>query len=163
MALLAKNIMTSPVVSVRADLSLKDAAEILDNHHFSGLPVVDEGENLVGIISETDFWRYTQQIIGQPLRDPHRVFTGSKEVLHFDITHRGVEIIELVASTTVEKLMTMEVIFVTEETPLYEVVHLMHKHDINRVPVVDKDHKLRGIITRADIIKAVTDNWGSIE
>jgi CBS domain-containing protein len=160
--ILANEVMTAPVISIRADTPLKKAAEILDENSFSGLPVVDEEDVLIGIISETDILRYTQQIIGQPLRDPHRVFTKSQEVLHIDITHRGVEVIELVASTTVETLMTVEVVSVNEDTPLYEVVRLMQEHNINRVPVVDDNKKLVGIIARADLISAMLKNWKTI-
>ncbi len=159
MAILAKEIMTEPVISVKAETSLKEAAEILDDNSFSGMPVVDDEDRLIGILSETDIWRFTQQIIGQPLRDPHQVFTKSKEVLHVDITHRGVEVIELVASTTVETLMTTEVISVTEDTPVYEVSRLMEENDINRVPVVDAQKRLKGIITRADLITAMVKKW----
>ena len=162
MAILAKEIMTTPVISIRADTPLKKAAEILDVNSFSGVPVVDEDDQLIGIISETDILRYTQQIIGQPLRDPHRVFTKSQEVLYVDITHRGIEVIELVASTTVETLMTLDVISVTEETPLYEIVRLMQKHNINRIPVVNGNNKLQGIITRADIINTLVKSWNFI-
>ncbi len=159
MALLANEVMTTPVVSVRADTSLKKTAELLDENSFSGLPVVDDEERLIGIVSETDILRYTQQIIGQPLRDPHRVFTNSREVLHIDITHRGVEVIELVATTSVETLMTLDVISVSEDDPLYEVVRLMQEHSINRIPVVNDSEKLVGIITRADLIRAMLKNW----
>lgn len=159
MAILAKEIMTEPVISVKADTSLKEAAETLDDNSFSGMPVVDDEDRLIGILSETDIWRYTQQIIGQPLRDPHQVFTKSKEVLHVDITHRGVEVIELVASTTVETLMTTDVISVTVDTPVYEAVRLMEDNDINRLPVVDKNRRLKGIITRADLIRAMVKKW----
>ena len=159
MAILAKEIMTAPVVSITPDTTLKRAAEILDENCFSGMPVVDEDNKLVGVISETDIWRYSQQIIGQPLRDPHQVFTKSKDVLHVDITHRGVEVIELVASTTVETLMTTEVISVTEDTPVYKVSKLMQDNDINRIPVVDHENQLQGVITRADLISAMVKNW----
>ena len=159
MAILAKEVMITPVISIRADTPLKKAAEILDENSFSGVPVVDDDDQLIGIISETDILRYTQQIIGQPLRDPHRVFTKSQEVLYVDITHRGIEVIELVASTTVETLMTLDVISVTEETPLYEIVRLMQKHNINRIPVVNGNNKLQGIITRADIINTLVKSW----
>jgi len=159
MAILAKEVMITPVISIRADTPLKKAAEILDENSFSGVPVVDEDDQLIGIISETDILRYTQQIIGQPLRDPHRVFTKSQEVLYVDITHRGIEVIELVASTTVKTLMTFGVISVTEETPLYEIVRLMQKHNINRIPVVNGNNKLQGIITRADIINTLVRSW----
>ncbi len=155
MALLAKDIMTTPVITVAVGTPLKRAAEILDENSFSGMPVVDEDSRLVGVISETDFLRYTEQIIGQPLRDPHRVFKKSQEVLHIDITHRGVEVIELVAATNVETLMTREVVSVHVDTPFSEVVRLMHDHNINRLPVVDNEDSLIGIITRADVISAL--------
>jgi len=162
MAVLAKEVMTTPVISVTPDTSLKRAAEILDENRFSGMPVIDEEEHLIGIISETDILRYTQQIIGQPLRDPHQVFTKGKEVLHVDITHRGVEVIELVASTSVETLMTTEVISVQEDTPLYEVSRLMYDNGINRIPVTDDKNKLKGIITRADLIRAMVQKWETL-
>ncbi len=159
MAVLAKDVMTSPVISVKADTSLKRAAEILDENRFSGMPVTDKQNKVIGIISETDILRYTQQIIGQPLRDPHQVFTKGKEVLHVDITHRGVEVIELVAATTVETLMTTEVIWVTENDPLYKVSRLMYDNTINRIPVTDDNNILKGIITRADLIRAMVQKW----
>lgn len=159
MSLKVKDVMTTPVITVTVDTSLKRAAEILDENYFSGVPVVDEEEKLVGILSETDILRYTQQIIGQPLRDPHRVFTKSQEILHIDITHRGVEVIELVANTTVETLMTVDLYTVLEDAPLSEVVRLMHEHNVNRIPVVGENYLLMGIVTRADIISALVNNW----
>lgn len=162
MAVLAKEVMTAPVVSVTADTPLKKFAEILDENSFSGVPVVDAGEKVVGVVSETDIFRYTCQIIGQPLRDPHRFLADNREVLHVNVTHRGMEVIELVASTTVEMLMTREVCTVEENTPLREVVRLMHERDINRVPVVDQAGRLKGIISRADIIGALISRWREI-
>jgi CBS domain-containing protein len=162
MAILAKEVMTTPVISIKADTPLKRAAEILDENFFSGMPVVDDDDQLIGVISETDFLRYTQQIIGQPLRDPHRVFTKGKEVLHVDITHRGIEVIELVASTTVETMMTLEVVSATEDTPIYEIARLMQENNINRIPIVNGNNKLRGIITRADIIRTLVTHWKTI-
>ncbi len=162
MAILAKEIMTEPVISIRADTPLKKAAEILDENSFSGVPVVDDDEILIGILSETDILRYTQQIIGQPLRDPHRVFTKSQEVLHVDITHRGVEVIELVASTSIETLMTLDVISATEDTPIFEIVRLMKENNINRIPIVNERKQLKGIITRADVIRTLVLRWDTI-
>ncbi len=159
MAVLAKDVMTSPVISVKADTSLKRAAEILDENKFSGMPVTDDQNKVIGILSETDILRYTQQIIGQPLRDPHQVFTKGKEVLHVDITHRGVEVIELVAATSIETLMTTDVVLVKEEDSLYKVSRLMYDNAINRIPVTDEDDILKGIITRADLIRALVQKW----
>ncbi len=162
MAILAKDVMVSPVVTVKADTPLKRAAEILDENSFSGVPVVDDNDKIIGILSETDILGYTRQIIGQPLRDPHQVFTKGKEVLHIDITHRGVEVIELVASTTVETLMTVDVITATEQTKIYDVVKMMRENGINRVPIVDENNVLLGIITRGDLVNAIINNWDNI-
>ena len=162
MAILAKDVMVSPVITVKADTPLKKAAEILDENSFSGVPVVDEDDKLIGILSETDILRYTQQIIGQPLRDPHRVFTKGKEVLQIDITHRGVEVIELVAATTVDNLMTTDVTSAGEQEKVYDVVKKMRENDINRVPIVDDNEKLVGIITRGDLVNALFSNWENI-
>ncbi len=162
MAVLARDVMSSPVITIKADTPLKKAAEILDENSFSGVPVVSDEDEVIGILSETDILRHTQQIIGQPLRDPHRVFTKSKEVLHVDITHRGIEVIELVASTTVDTLMTRDVISVSLDTPFYEIVRLMRENDINRVPVVDDNNRVQGIITREDLIAAMVEKWDSI-
>ncbi|NMB41704.1 MAG: CBS domain-containing protein [Firmicutes bacterium] len=62
--ILAKKVMTSPVVSVNHDTSLKELVRILDDNIFSGLPVVNEEKRLVGIISQEDVMKYTQWIIG---------------------------------------------------------------------------------------------------
>ncbi len=161
MALLAKDIMSSPVITIKADTPLKKAAEILDENSFSGVPVVDDEDVVIGILSETDILRYTQQIIGQPLRDPHRVFTKSKEVLHVDITHRGIEVIELVANTAVDTLMTVDVISASVDTPVYSIVSLMKENNINRIPVADKNGKIQGIVTRADVIAAIVNKWNT--
>jgi len=159
MAVLAREIMTYPVISVSANTSLKELAEILEEHAFSGVPVVNEHERVMGIVSETDILQYTQQIIGQPLRKPYKLLTKDKEVLHVNVLHRGVEMIELVAATTVEKLMSQNVISVKEDTPVAEVIQVMNEHQINRVPVVDREGKLTGIISRGDVITSLSKNW----
>ncbi len=159
MAILAKEVMTSEVISVTEGTSLKELAEILEEHPFSGVPVVDEDQRVVGIVSETDILQYTQQIIGQPIRKPYKLLTKDKEVLHVNVLHRGVEMIELVAATTVEKLMSREVITVEENTPVYETIRIMNDHKINRIPVIDESGKLKGIISRGNIISSLSQMW----
>jgi CBS domain-containing protein len=158
-AILAKEVMTTPVVSVEADTPLKRLAEVLDEYLFSGVPVVDRDNNVIGVVSETDILRYTKQIIGQPLRDPHRFLANNREVLHVNVPHRGMEVVELVASATVETLMTREVFTVGENTSLRRVIELMCERDINRVPVIDEAGKLAGIISRADVIRVLMNRW----
>ncbi len=157
--ILVKEVMTSPIVTVRYDTSLKELLNILDNNIFSGLPIVDEGEKLIGIISEKDVMKYTQWVIGQPLKDPVKILEGDIEAAHFT-GQRGIDVIELVASATAETIMTKDVISVGEETPVLEVVRLMNSNEVNRVPVVDNSGKVKGIVTRADILKML-EAWAA--
>ncbi|NMB34664.1 MAG: CBS domain-containing protein [Firmicutes bacterium] len=155
--ILVKEMMTSPVVSVKHDMSLKELVKILDDNIFSGLPVIDEKEKIIGIISEKDVMKYTQWIIGQPLKDPVKILEDDNEATYVT-GQRGVDVIELVASATAETIMTQEVVIVSEETPVLEIVRLMNRKEINRIPVTDETGKLKGIVTRADILKML-ERW----
>lgn len=154
--ILAKEVMTSPVTTITPDMSLQQAVTILDNNVFTGLPIVNQENEIVGILTEKDVIRYTQWIIGQPLRDPVEVLQEDHEVASVS-GQRGVEMIELVADTTVETLMTQDVIQVREDDSLIYIVRLLNKEGINRVPVIDQEGILTGIITRADILQKLED------
>lgn len=151
-----KEVMTFPVISVKRDMSLKELVMILDDSIFSGLPVIDAEEKVIGIISERDVMKYTQWIIGQPLKDPARLLEEDNEATYVT-GQRGVDIIELVASATAGTIMTEKVITVKGETSILETVRLMNRKEINRIPVVDDVGKLLGIVTRADILKMLED------
>jgi CBS domain-containing protein len=157
--ILVKKVMTSPIVTVKHDTTLKELLKILDNNIFSGLPVVDEGERLVGIISEKDIMKYTHWVIGQPLKDPAKILEGNNEAAHV-IGQRGIDVIELVASATAETIMTKNVITLEEGACILEAVRLMNKNGINRVPVVDSSGKVKGIVTRADIL-TMLEEWAT--
>ena len=152
-----KEVMTFPVISVKRDMSLKELVMILDDNIFSGLPVIDAEEKVIGIISERDVMKYTQWIIGQPLKDPARLLEEDNEATYVT-GQRGIDIIELVASATAGTIMTEKVITVKGETSILETVRLMNRKEINRIPVVDDVGKLLGIVTRADILKML-ENW----
>lgn len=149
--ILAKNVMTSPVITVLPTMSLQEALTVLDNNPFTGLPVVNEKREILGMITETDVIRYTQWIIGQPLRDPVEVLQDEHEVISVG-GERGADMIELVADTKVETLMTQEIFKVKENDTLLFIVRLLNKEEINRVPVINDQETLTGIITRADIL-----------
>lgn len=153
---LAKDVMQTPVVSVTRDTYLKDIIKILDEEVFSGLPVVDAENKVVGIISETDICKYTKQVIGQPLRD-HELFLEDETHTSHIGSPRGLDIIEFIATVTAENLMTTTVITVFENTSLKDVVCLMVNNNINRVPVLDAENNLTGIIARYDVLKMLNE------
>jgi CBS domain-containing protein len=138
----AANAMTPHVVSVSAEASILDAAQLMMQHHISGLPVVDGEGKLVGIVSERDFLRSSQAS-----NHPRwlQFLTGGKSLPD--------EIPQL-KNRKVGEVMTRAPIFVNEDTPLEAVARLMDQHDIKRVPVLC-DGKIVGIIARADLVRAL--------
>ena len=150
-----KEIMNTSVVSITKETPLKEVVRLLENHPFSGLPVVDEQERVIGIISEKDILKHTRWIMGRP-------FNLEKVLQDYEATtvedQRGLEMIELVASTNAGTLMTDDVITVNQEAPIMEAVKMINQNNINRLPVVDNQQKLVGIVTRANLI-VIMEKW----
>ena len=141
----AHQIMTKDVITVEPDASIVEAAKLMLEHHFSGLPVLDKTGKLIGIISEGDFLRRSE--IGTQRRRPRwlQFFVGP-----------GREASEFVRQSgrKVEEIMTHDPVTVSEDTALEELVSLMEKHDVKRLPVL-RGEKLVGIVTRANLLQAV--------
>ncbi len=155
--ILAKEVMSSPVISVGRHTHLSEVVKILERHNISGVPVVDEKEKILGIISERDILKYTHFVVGQPIRDICQLLEENDEVARAG-SDRGVDLIEAVASNTAEVVMTNEIITAKEESPVLEIVSLMNKYGINRVPIVDEGKKLKGMVTRANILQML-EQW----
>ncbi len=145
----AKDIMTRNVITIREDATLEDVAEILEKKHISGVPVVNENNQVVGLISEND-------LISQ-----HKKISRSDTCTLLDIMlyYQSKDLyekeIKKFFQAKVSEVMTDDVICVTSSTPVGEVAEIMLKNGFNRVPVVSKDKRIIGIIARADIIKAI--------
>jgi CBS domain-containing protein len=141
----AHQIMTTNVVTVRPDTSIVEAAKLMLEHHISGLPMLDKDEKLIGIASEGDFLRRSE--IGTQRRRPRwlQFLIGS-----------GREASEFVRQSgrKVEDIMTHDPVTVSESTALEELVSLMEKHDVKRLPVM-RGAQLVGIVTRANLLRAV--------
>jgi CBS domain-containing protein len=141
----AKDIMTSPVVSVELDATIVQAAQIMLQKRVSGLPVVDKGGRLVGMVTEGDFLRRVET--GTERRRPRWLeFLIGSGRLAAEYTHSH--------SRKVEDVMTRDPISVGEDTPLEEVVDLMERRQIKRVPVVSGE-RLTGIVSRANLVQAL--------
>lgn len=141
----AHQIMTKNVITVGPDSSIADAAKLMLEQHISGLPVLDKSGKLVGILSEGDFLRRSE--IGTQRR--------RARWLQF-LMGAGREAKEFVQQSgrKVEDIMARDPVTVTEDTQLEELVELMEKHDIKRLPVMRND-QLIGIVTRANLLQAV--------
>ena len=141
----AHQIMTKPVITVTPDATVLEAAEIMLRQRISGLPVVDAAGKLVGIVSEGDFIRRgeigTERRRGALLRF---IFGAGKLASDFVQEHGG----------KISEIMTPAPVTVTEDTPLADIVDLMEKRNVKRLPVL-RDDKIVGIVTRANLLQAV--------
>jgi CBS domain-containing protein len=141
----AHQIMTRPVITVTPETPIVEAANIMLQRHVSGLPVVDGSGKLVGIVSEGDFMRRseigTQRRRGRWLK---LILGPGKAATDFVHEHGG----------KVGEVMTPEPLTVTEDTALEEIVRLMEKHGIKRLPVV-RGEQIVGIVSRANLLQAV--------
>ena len=141
----AADVMTHDVVTVHADTTVKEIAEILLARGISGVPVVDAAGALVGIVSEGD-------LIHRVENDTERRSSWWLE-LFADRERMARDFIKSHARKAGD-VMTRRVITVKPDTPLGEVSSLLDKHRIKRVPVVDGD-KIVGIVSRGNLLKAL--------
>jgi len=141
----AADVMTAKVLSVGPESSIVDAVKLMLAHNISGLPVVDSDGRLLGIVSEGDFLRRAET--GTERRRPRwlEFLLGPGRLADEYIHTHGRKI---------KEVMTTNVATVSEETPLDEVVRLMERRRIKRVPVM-RQEKLVGIITRANLLRAL--------
>src|SRR5476651_2259068 len=141
----AHQIMTRQVITIATAAPIIEAANSRLDKHISGLPVVDEAGKLVGIVSQGDFIRRaeigTQRKHGRWLK--YLVGPG-REASDF-VRERG---------RKVGEIMTPDPGTVTEDATLEDVVELMERNNVKRLPVVRGD-KLVGIVTRSNLLQAV--------
>lgn len=141
----ASEIMTRRVITVARDASVLNAVRLMLQNRISGLPVVDEGGKLVGMVTEGDFLRRAE--MGTERRHPRWLafLLGPGQLAEEYVHARG---------RKVEEVMSPEPYAVASTMPLDQIVRTMERHRVKRVPVVD-DGTLVGIISRADLLHAL--------
>jgi CBS domain-containing protein len=144
--------MTSPVLSVEPDTSILQAVQIMLQRHISGLPVVDKDGRVAGIVTEGDFLRRAET--GTQRRRPRwlEYLVGPGRLAdEYARTH----------GRKIGEIMTTDPTTITEDAPLDEVVRIMEKRQIKRLPVVRGD-KLVGIVSRANLVHALAGVVGEV-
>lgn len=136
----ARDLMSTPVTTVSPVHSIQHAAEIMASRGFSGLPVVDETDHLVGIITEGDLLRRKELAALRPPGIADREAAADAYVR----TH----------SWRVGDVMSVPCLTVTEDASAAEVARLFLDKGVKRTPVVRGD-KIVGIISRADLLRAI--------
>ncbi len=110
----AEALIIRDVVKVRPESTVEKLLQLMDEHSIHGLPVVEEGDRLVGIVT----WRDVR------------------------LAEKGLK---------VEDVMTREVVTAGEDTTLEEAKRVLHRHRIEKLPIVDEAGRVRGLITMRDI------------
>jgi CBS domain-containing protein len=142
----AGEIMTRPVITVTIDTTILEAAQLMVQHRISGLPVVDaDGMMVVGMVTEGDLLRRAET--GTQRRHAHWLeFLISPGRLARDYTEAN--------ARKVGEVMTPAVVTAEPQEPLRNVVGLMERRRIKRVPIV-QNGRLVGIVSRANLVRAL--------
>lgn len=144
-AMTVDRLMTRPVVVVRTEATLGEIANLLRRHRISGLPVVDDDDRLVGMVSESDLLR---RLVREAMRKlfPDRAPTAAGHPTR-------------ATADTARALMSQPAISVSPGTSADEALRLMRRRAVRRLPVIDGRGRVVGIMSRTDLLEpyACTD------
>ena len=142
-AVRAHDIMTTQVFSENRTTPVMEVAELMAEKSVSGIPVLEDDGKVAGIISEKDFLSHM----------------GSRDKTHFMAVVaeclKGKGCVAMpIRSQKAEDIMTSPAVTVKEDTSVIEIANLFTEKNINRVPVINEEGRLKGIVSRADIVRA---------
>ncbi|MEM5365841.1 CBS domain-containing protein [Paraburkholderia azotifigens] len=142
----AIDVMTTSVVFAHPHMTVREAAQILVEKNVSGMPVVDDKGELLGMITEGDLLHRAEIGTGAGKRAWWLEFLASTRELASEYVREH--------SHRVSDLMTKDVVVVDEDTPVADIAELLERHRIKRVPVV-KNGRVTGLVSRANLIRAL--------
>jgi CBS-domain-containing membrane protein len=147
--LTVKDIMSTNIVSVKPDTEIIEAARLLLEKRFNGLPVVDDAGKVVGIICQSD-------LIAQQKNLPiPTVFTFLDGFIPLTSLKKMESEIQKIAAITVADAMTKKPVTVKSDTRIETLAALMVDKKLYTLPVLDNDGKLVGIVGKEDLLKTV--------
>ncbi len=141
-----KKIMQVEVATIQPGAKLEEIIVALADNSVSGLPVVDDTGQPVGVVSEKDIFK---RLSGKDGSSFWEVLSGC--------LHSNKCLMKSITSVTANDIMTAPAITVEETLSVRDALELYRDKKINRLPVVDKEGKIVGIITRTDILQAHLD------
>ncbi len=146
---LASEIMTRDVIFTKGDTDVYEAGRLLIKNKISGMPVVDEENRVMGMISVSDLLPLAGIPRGHVFND-----TVMKYILRKPIPQHRM-------GKKVKDVMPTSIITVSPETTVKKIATILDKKGIKRVPVVDEENKLVGIVSRADILRIICEEKGA--
>ncbi|MEU8251329.1 CBS domain-containing protein [Nonomuraea sp. NPDC048916] len=149
MRMTVQDVMTTEVAAVNQNASFHVVAELLIGKGVSGVPVLDDDDHVKGVVSEADLLakeEFKERYYGDDYRPPLRA-----RIRH-SVGSEGSGYYKAMGETAGE-LMTSPAHVTTPDSPVVLAARLMDRHGVKRLPVVDADGKLVGIVSRRDLIK----------
>ena len=150
-----ETVMNKSVVVLSPDDTVLKASLKLSERNISGAPVVDASGMLIGIFSEADVFK-SMKISKKALRLIYPSLSSVSVTFQTQETEReALEAYKEVENLKVGDIMTTEVVTARPEEELRDAIKRMVSKGINRLPVIDGENKVIGIITRGDILKGI--------
>jgi CBS domain-containing protein len=149
----ARDIMTTEVLTVSPETSISELSKILENRKIGGLPVVDKGGRLLGVITQSDLVERARDLELPPainILDFH---------FYLQIPSHLLQRVEKMLGTTVGDCMTPNPVTVAPDTPVSRIAALMAKQKMHTIPVLEGD-KIVGVIGKMDLVRAMAREPG---
>ena len=150
-----KSAMIKKVVILKKTDTLQKTIRKLVKHGISGAPVVNNKKEVIGMVTENDITKMIDAYSHSIKFDTDRTFgiilAAIKGTNEFKAIKKGIKSTKI----KVKDFMNIPVIVIDGNRDIMVAARMMHKYKVNRIPVIDKDNKIIGIISRADIIKAL--------
>lgn len=143
-------VMTREVVSVQPETTVEEALALLSHHRISGAPVVDEQGRLVALLDDSDLIVSDARLHGPTMLE----LLGAWIPLPWE-QRRFQEDLQHALAQTVADVAHPDPPAVTAEATIEDVATLMVDHDVARIPVVDEEQRVVGIVTRGDLVGAM--------
>ncbi len=153
MAKTVADVMTSNPISVAPDTVLKDAIQLMADNHVGGLPVINADNHLVGILSESDLMWQTTGV------DMPAYIMLLDSVIYLKTPNQYNQELHKALGQLVKDVMTDHVVTIAPDKSLREAAHLMHDKQVRRLPVVNADNHVVGILTRGDIVREMANSY----
>lgn len=144
--MLVKDVMTTDVITVSIGDSVETCAKLLQEHNISGLPVLDEAGRVTGVVTEGDLIRRASRVKAPGYLE---ILGG---LIYLGSPKKFVEDLQRAMSLEAGQLMSKNVVFISPEDTVEKAATLMVEKRISRLPVVDEQQKLIGIVSRRDIM-----------
>ena len=144
----AKDIMTSPAITIGPDADITEAAKILLDRDINGLPVVDDSGQVVGIICQSDLVRMQKSL---PIPS---LFTLLDGFVPLSTTALLETEVKRIAASKVADAMTRKVEFISPDTGVDIIATLMVDKQFHTLPVVDQG-RLVGVVGKRDILRTL--------